>query len=68
MSIKPNPSYLAQERWDPAFEKKVLAETLAKARGARIEIILKDITTLRQQPRRLWMWEKLAMQVAEEAG
>ena len=66
LSIKPNPSYLAQERWDPVFEAKVIREALAKAKGCGIEIILKDITTLRNEPRRLWEWEKVAMRVAQE--
>lgn len=66
MSVKPNPSYLAQDRWNPAFVRAQLKETLARAPGCRLEVILKDITTLRDQPRRLWEWEKLAMQVAEE--
>jgi hypothetical protein len=68
MSIKPNPSYLAQDHWAPAFVKADLKSTLAKAKGARVELILKDITTLRQQPKRLWEWEKLAMQASEELG
>jgi hypothetical protein len=66
LSIKPNPSYLAQERWDPVFEAKVIRDALAKAKGCGIEIILKDITTLRNEPRRLWEWEKVAMRVAQE--
>jgi hypothetical protein len=68
LSIKPNPSYLAQEHWDPVFEAKVIGDALAKAKGCGIEIILKDITTLRNQPKRLWEWEKVAMRVAQEAG
>lgn len=66
MSVKPNPSYLAQDRWDPAFVRETLRDSLAKAKGCRLEIILKDVTTVRQQPQRLEAWESLAMQVAEE--
>ena len=34
----------------------------------RIEIIMKDVSTLRYQPQRLWEWEKMAMRMAEEYG
>ena len=31
-----------------------------------MEVILKDISTVRYQPQRLWEWEGMAMRVVEE--
>jgi hypothetical protein len=31
-----------------------------------LEFILKDISTVRQQPQRLWKWAQIAMDVAEQ--
>ena len=39
---------------------------LEQARGCRIEIIMKDISTVRYQPQRLWEWEQIAMALAQE--
>jgi hypothetical protein len=39
---------------------------LEKARGCRIEIIMKDVSTVRYEPQRLWEWEAIATELAEE--
>ena len=31
-----------------------------------VELIFKDISTVRREPKRLWEWEKIAMRVAED--
>jgi hypothetical protein len=31
-----------------------------------VEVILKDISTVRYQPQRLWEWERMAMRIVEE--
>ena len=31
-----------------------------------VELIFKDISTVRHDPRRLWEWEKIAMRTAED--
>jgi hypothetical protein len=55
----------ATETWNPEQARFELQDFLEKARGCRVEIIMKDISTVRYQPRRLWEWEKIAMQLAE---
>ena len=66
-SRKPSPAFLAREPWDPIAVEKDLRETLeACARhGCPVEFILKDISTVRYQPQRLWEWVDVAMQVAQ---
>jgi len=31
-----------------------------------VELIMKDISTVRHQPKKLWEWAKMAIEVAEE--
>jgi hypothetical protein len=65
-SRKPTPAVLAEDDWRPELARQQLAEFLAKARGCHIEIIMKDISTVRYQPQRLWEWERMAMELTEE--
>lgn len=64
-SRKPTPAGLAEDVWRPELARQQLAEFLQKARGCCIEIIMKDISTVRYEPQRLWEWEKIAMELAE---
>ncbi len=64
LSYKPNPAVLAVDHWNPDRARKELVEALAKARGCTLEIIMKDISTVRDEPQRLWEWSHLAMDVA----
>jgi hypothetical protein len=66
MSRKPNPAVVAPDDWRPEVARQDLADFLEKARGCHIEIILKDISTVRYQPHRLWEWEKITMEMAEK--
>ncbi len=67
MSRKPNPAILAEDSWDPGRARRDLVEFLERAGGAcHVEFITKDISTTRYQPQRLWEWETIAMDVADE--
>ena len=61
-SRKPSPAFLARDPWDPAAVEADLRATLdACARhGCPVELILKDISTVRYQPQRLWEWGDIA--------
>ncbi len=65
-SMKPNPAILAEDDWRPELARRQLREALEKTRGCHVEIIMKDISTVRYQPQRLWAWERMAMELAEE--
>jgi len=63
-SRKPTPALLA---WDDFSEKEVRANLQATVdtcacHGCPLELILKDISTVRYQPQRLWKWAEIAMQ------
>jgi hypothetical protein len=65
-SRKPSPAFLAEDAAQPGvIEADLRATRDACARhGCPLEFILKDISTVRYQPQRLWEWEKIAMRVA----
>jgi hypothetical protein len=67
-SRKPNPALLAWDRFDPeAVRQDLLATRRACERnGCPLEYILKDISTVRYQPERLFEWARIAMEIAEE--
>jgi hypothetical protein len=68
-SRKPSPALLAFDSWNPgAAESDLRAAVEACARhGCPLEIVLKDISTVRYQPRRLWEWADIARKVVCEA-
>ena len=63
ISLKPSPAILAERSFDPEAVRKELRTKLAAARGCNVEIILKDISTVRHEPRRLWEWVRVATEV-----
>ena len=67
-SRKPSPAFVATESWDGDLVERDLRETVEVCRrhGCPVELILKDISTVRYEPRRLWEWAKIAMRVVEE--
>jgi len=65
-SAKPNPAVLASNSWRPDLARRDLAELMEKTRGLHLEIILKDIHTTRGEPRRLWDWAKMAMEMVAD--
>lgn len=65
VSYKPNPAILAEEHWDARRAKDTLANDLKKLKGCCVEIIMKDISTVRNEPNRLFEWAKIAREVVD---
>jgi hypothetical protein len=63
---KPNPAILASDTWDPDYVRKDMEEKLAMAKDCHVEIHMKDISTVRYQPQRLWEWAQIAKEVTEQ--
>jgi hypothetical protein len=66
LSYKPNPALLAEAQWDPSRVRSELRAALEIMRGCAVEVILKDISTVNYQPKRLWEWAEIASQVTQE--
>jgi hypothetical protein len=66
-SRKPSPAFLAVDHWDAEAVERDLRGTVAicERYGCPLELILKDISTVRYQPQRLWEWAELAIRVVE---
>jgi hypothetical protein len=66
-SRKPSPALLAGDTWEPDAVERDLRDTLERCNrhGCPVEFILKDISTVRYQPQRLWEWVDVAMRVVD---
>ena len=64
-SRKPSPAFLAVGEWNPEAVRRDLQQTveICARYGCPLELILKDISTVRYQPQRLWEWARVAMEV-----
>jgi len=68
LSVKPSPAIFAADNWDPGYARTLLENILKKTRGiSHVELIMKDISTVGYRPQNLWEWEKIAMDVVENA-
>lgn len=65
-SRKPNPAFLAFDRFNPEQIREDLLATrkACETHGCPLEFILKDVSTVRYEPERLAEWERIAMEVA----
>jgi hypothetical protein len=61
-SRKPNPAVVAMDQWVPDLAEKEIRDVLAvtKANNCPVEFTLKDISTARTDPKRLWEWCEIA--------
>ena len=64
-SRKPSPALLAGDSWEPDAVERDLWDTLERCTryGCPVEFILKDISTVRYEPHRLWEWANIAKRV-----
>ena len=66
ISHKPNPAILAESRWDPEQARKSIRGFLDQTEAhSHVELIMKDISTVRYEPQRLWEWSQIAMEEAQ---
>ena len=57
---KPNPALLAADHWNLDAVRKEFREFLAKTRGCIVEVVLKDLSTVKHEPQRLFQWAQMA--------
>ena len=64
-SSKPNPSYLAAGSFDETVVRNELMniKQICDKTGSPLELILKDISTIRYDPPRLFKWAEIAMEI-----
>ncbi len=64
MSNKPSPTFLAQRSFDEDVVRADLRRTIAAAKenGLALELLLKDLSTVKNDPQRLWRWSQIALE------
>ena len=64
ISRKPSPAIFAENSFCPQRARSAIQEVLDASGGAHhIEFILKDISTVKYRPERLWEWESICMEL-----
>ena len=64
-SWKPNPAVFAVQTWDSDFVREDFRNNLNKIKNCSVELIMKDISTVRYEPQRLWEWVRIAQEEVE---
>ena len=65
-SRKPLPTLVSTEVFDEKAIRQDIVKTLSIAKDCRVELIMKDVHTLNNQPERLARWVEIAREVIEE--
>ena len=65
-SYKPNPSILGYANWDVSAAREQLREVFELTRDNIIEVSMKDLHTVHNEPHRMTEWVQMAKQLAEE--
>jgi hypothetical protein len=66
MSCKPSPAVFAVDNWDPKEAKRQIWNILEQTKGCSIELVMKDISTVKYQPQKLWEWSRIAQETIDE--
>lgn len=65
LSVKPNPAIFAEDGFNEARARREVRSLLEQSRGGSVELVMKDISTVRNVPERLRRWGEIAMEEAE---
>lgn len=65
-SYKPSPSIFAENGWDVEEIERKLFRDLSILKDCNVEIIMKDISTVKYKPQKLWQWAEIAIKVAQK--
>lgn len=66
MSCKPSPAVFAGDSFDEGEAKRAILAILNATKGCSLELVMKDISTLRFRPERLHAWAQIARQTVDE--
>jgi hypothetical protein len=65
LSFKPSPAIFVDETWNPDGARTALTSVLDRAKGQPMEVIMKDVSTVRYRPQQLWDWARIAMEAVQ---
>ena len=52
--------------WDPDKARDELRRALETTKGCVVEVIMKDVSTVRNEPQRLCAWAEMARDITDE--
>jgi hypothetical protein len=67
LSRKPSPAVFAHSQFDASMARQDISSFLELTGGnCHVEFIMKDISTVKYEPQRLWEWEKICMEEVQK--
>ncbi len=67
LSVKPSPAIFASDRFDANQARSEIAAMLEVTNGkSHVELIMKDVSTVKYKPQHLWEWASVAMETVQE--
>jgi hypothetical protein len=65
-SRKPNPSHISTPKWDEGLIREELSKVVVATKGLNLELVMKDVHTISNEPSRLGRWSQIAREVIDE--
>ena len=66
ISYRPNPAQMVCCGYDEALVRKIIADAMDACRGLHVDITLKDVQTIQNDPPRLIKWTRLVREIVED--
>ena len=64
-SLKPSPAVFAFGSFDEEAVRRDVSERLEKLKGCNVEIIIKDVSTVKYDPYRVWKWVEIVHELCK---
>ena len=67
LSVKPSPAIFASDHFDADRARSEIKAMLDVTNGkSHVELIMKDVSTVKYNPQQLWEWARIAMETVQE--
>ena len=63
VSLKPSPACFAYDTFNEEAVRRDVGEKLDLLKNCNVEIIIKDVSTVRYDPQRLWKWVEIVTEL-----
>lgn len=65
VSLKPSPAVFAFDHFDEEAVRKDVQSKLNILKDCNVEIVIKDISTIKYDPQRLWKWVEIVSEICK---
>ncbi|MBR0397730.1 MAG: hypothetical protein IJI10_05600 [Eubacterium sp.] len=66
VSLKPSPACFVTSTFDEELVRKDVSSKLALLKDCNVELIIKDVSTVNHDPKRLWRWVEIVKEICLE--